>query len=125
MFFTQARDRGPVGAGFHRMASANGSAQPKKPRWVRQQRRYNPHEDVPVVVSIMRYLQDVRRLITSHCKAASEEVTAPVPRVTNGSSTSGNLAYRVSSYDVRGLECGNAVGRRCRNTATSQRDARR
>jgi hypothetical protein len=42
------------------MSSANGSAQSKEPRRVRQQRSYNPHEDLSVVVSIMRYLQDVR-----------------------------------------------------------------
>jgi hypothetical protein len=60
LFFAQTRDGCPVSACFHRVASANGRAQAKKPRRVRQQRSYNPHDDLPVVVSIMRYLQDVR-----------------------------------------------------------------
>ena len=60
LLFANARDGGPVRACFDSMASTDRGAQAKKPRRVGQQRSYNPHSDVPVVVSIMRYLQDVQ-----------------------------------------------------------------
>jgi hypothetical protein len=55
LLFAEACDRGPIGAGFNRVTSADRRTQPKKPRRVRQKRSYNAHKEDPVVVSIMRY----------------------------------------------------------------------
>jgi hypothetical protein len=60
LLFAYTRHGRPVRARFYSVASSNGRAQAKEPRGVRQQRSYDPHESAPVVVSIMRYLQDVR-----------------------------------------------------------------
>jgi hypothetical protein len=55
LLFAEARHRGPVSTRFNRVTSADCSAKPKQPRRVRQQRSYNAHKEVPVVVSFMRY----------------------------------------------------------------------
>lgn len=79
LFFADARNGRPVSTRFNGVTTADGRAQAEKPRGVRQQRSYDSHEDAPVLVSIMRYLQDVRVTVSSQCNAGIGESDAAGP----------------------------------------------